>query len=349
MQINLSQNIKNVSNYPKIADKRSYATPVSFCGVDVFERGAVKFSKELCVETINKIFKSESDSEVKSAIETIMALKKVDPGLIELDRLGYKYLDTISKNDKNLETLSLEDKKNLLRHEENMHWEELETPQVGLVRTILDMRNKGIEDDFVPAMQVCTLNGLSKLRAVYHDLGMKITPDEKRFNLLKTLIEDTPDGAPFSTRIKTAALGVSSAVTKDRDSFVELAKYVKETTNDKDLKIYASGCIDSQLKYNELELFDKLSSTDLKDYEKKSVIKMLAYKKSKKLAEQLPSIINDKNTPHEVKIAAVWATGKCQSGENFDLLNKIANNSDTVDLEEREMAIHSLALYLRTM
>ena len=63
MQINLFQNTQNVNNYPKIGEKRSYSTPVSFCGADVFEKAAVKFSKELCTETVNKFLEKFAEHE----------------------------------------------------------------------------------------------------------------------------------------------------------------------------------------------------------------------------------------------------------------------------------------------
>ena len=106
MQINLYPSTKNISNCPQITEKKSCSTPVSFCGADVFERGAFKFSKELCIKTINKIFSTDDSAELSEAVQTIKDLKKSDLVLIELDRLAYKYLDT----------LSLDDKKNLLRH-----------------------------------------------------------------------------------------------------------------------------------------------------------------------------------------------------------------------------------------
>ena len=78
-----------------------------------------------------------------------------------------------------------------------------ETPRVGLVRTIFEMIGEGVEDEFAPAMNVSTINGLSRIRQAYDGLGMKMNPDEKRFGLLKNLIENTPDGSPFSGKIKT--------------------------------------------------------------------------------------------------------------------------------------------------
>ena len=135
---------------------------------------------------------------------------------------------------------------------------------------------------------------------------------------------------------------------KDKEEFIKLAKYVKENTNDKELKIHANSCINAKSKYNESELFDKLSTGDLKEFEKKSFIKILAHNKSKKLTEQLPSIIKDQNTPLELKFPAVWAAGKCKSEENFNLLLEMANNKDSINLEEREIALHSLAMSLRT-
>ena len=335
MQINFSQNIKTVNNYPKIGEKRSYSTPVDFCGADVFVKPAVKFSKELCIDTVNKLLKGENISEIK---KTMSIIKMSDPELIELDRLA-----TVYKN-----SSTLENKKILLKHEENMHWQELETPKIGLVRCFHDMTMAGIGKDFIPAMNISTINGIGRTQQAYDALGLKFEPDEKHFNLLKNLIEKTPDDSPFAIIIKRSALTLAFYVKKDFADFAKLAKYIKENTNNEGLKILANRAINGSSKYNELEFLNKLSGGELKDFEKTDVIKTLAKNKSKKLAELLPAMIKDKKASHEAKLTAVWAAGRCQSKENFDLLYKIVNNKASKNLETREMAVNSLALYLRS-
>lgn len=346
MQVSFSQNIKNINNYPKIVDKRSYSSPVSFCGADVFERPAVEFSQEFCQKTIHKLLRTENifDNSNKKLLSGLLAimeeLKKGDPELIKLNKLADNY--------KNKKTPLLEDKIILLKHEENMHWQELETPAIGLVRTFADMTKAGIKKDFASAMQISTINGLWGIKQAYGQLGVKFTPDEHHFNLLKNLIEKTPDGSPFAYDIKIQALTLASRVKKDDDSFVKLAEYVKENTNNEGLKIFANAAINGCSEYNELNLLSKLSNGSLEDFEKTDVIKTLVENESRKLTEQLPSMIQDKNTSQEVKNVAVWAAGGCKSSEDFDLLYKIANNKDEKNLETRELALHSLALYLKT-
>jgi len=338
MKASFSFDVKNVSNNTNISHQRSYATPVSFCGVDVFERGAVQFSKELCVEAANQLFKAKTTSEVSNAFDKISLINKIDPQLDKLDKLSNKYK----------KTLSLDDKKILLKHEENMHWEELETPEVGVVRNFFDMYEAGINEKFIPAMQISTLNGLGRIAEAYSVFGLRLPPDQAHFNLLKKLVEHTPDSSTFAHDIKSQALACAGDVATNDEDFTKLASYIKKNTNDKELKLYANSMIDCSIEYNEAELLNKLSGNGLQDYEKISVIQTLVTEKSEKLAEGLPAMIQDPKASHKVKISAVWAAGKCKSSENFDLLYKMANNNDVKKLEEREMALHSISLYLRT-
>lgn len=344
MQIRLSPIVTNSKSEPKAPCNKTFSAPVSFCGGDAFERSAVKFSKELCVVTANKLLKAltlpdEAMYKEISKIEgTWFQLQKNDPELRELKKLSNNYK----------KTLSLDDKKILLKHEEKMHWQELETPEIGIVRTFLDMYKAGIKKDFIPAMNISTMNGLGRLHQSYNVVGLKFEADEKHFNILKKVIENTADKSLYAYDIKTQALSLAFQVNKNLVDFKSLSESVKKNTDNEELKRYANGFISRGSIYNESNLFNKISNSRLEEFEKTSAIKILAKNKSEKLTKQIPSIVTDKNTSHEVKLTAVWAAGKCKSVENFNLLYKIANNNSAKNLEEREIALHSLAQYLRT-
>lgn len=336
MQINLFQNIKNINNNRNIQREKVYSTPVAFCGADAFAHSAMKFSKEQCIEVVKKLLEKKNVSEV---LKTMSQLKKSDPDLIELNNLILKYKTTFS----------LEDKIILLKHQEKMHWQELETPELGLVRTFSDMKKAGIKNYLTPAMNISSINGLNRtINQAYDAVGYKYIPNEKNFNSLKTLIENTSDDSPFSYDIKKFALKIAAAGKNEDDDFIKLAQYLKENTKNKDLKKYANSWIKNIGEYNESELLERLSNKKLAEFEKTSAIKTLSANKSQEFTKQIPFIIDNPKVSQEAKLSVIWAAGKCKSNENFNLLLKLTNDTDPSNSEAREMALHSLSLYLKT-
>lgn len=342
MQVNLTTGPYHSDMGFKPTKNQSYSSKINFGRnlMDVFERPAVVFTKEqyiIVADKLSHINLSSKLEKTKTIFATVEKMNKHDPMLIELKRLGNVYK----------KSLSIEDKKLLLKHEEKIHWQELETPEIGIVRNYHAMADKGINKDLIPAMNISNLNGLGRLNIAYDILGLKLDKNPQNYNLLAKLIKKTPDGSPFATEIKTWALSNSLSLAASSKDKVNLANYIIKNTKDKNLQKYANSVLTLAQEYNESKTFSKLFEKGLTNAEKVHTIVLLAQNKSKKLAEIIPSILNSKKTSPEIRLNVIWAAGHCKSKENFDLLFKIANDKSKKP-DMREMALHSLAKYLRT-
>lgn len=342
MQVNLTIGAYHSDMGFKPTKNQSYSSKINFgrSFMDIFERPAVEFSKEQYIILADKLSHINLASKLeksKTILATVEKMNKHDPMLIELKRLGAVYK----------KSLSIEDKKILLKHEEKIHWQELETPEIGIVRNYQAMADKGINKNLIPAMNISNLNGICRLKIAYDALGLKLDKNLQNYNLLANLVKKSPDGTPFATEIKTWALADSLSLSPSSEDTANLANYIIKKTKDKNLQKYANSVSTLAPEYNEAKIFSKLFEKGLTNAEKVQTIVLLAQNKSKKLSEIIPSILNNKKTHPEIKLNAIWAAGHCKSKENFDLLFKIANDKSKKS-DMREMALHSIAKYLRT-
>lgn len=333
-----SNTIYNSSNREFKKEKNN---SLSFCGVDTFERKVLKLDKEY-IKTAKRILrydrtKANSEEEFSKIYDESLNLNRNDSNLKELKALS---------NDYRCET-SLENKEKVLKCEEKILWQELENPEISLVRNYISMHKAGISDNLMPAVKVSTINALKNTFTAYEMLGVKIEENLNHIKLLENLVKNTPDDSPYSYNILRSALNVVGNITKNSSKIVKFSEKLKAKTNNEKLKINADKLINQHCEYDETKFFNKFLSQDSSDYQKTEAIKRLAKEKSQKLTQYLPVVIKDKASPKEARRSAIWAAGKCKSDENFDLLLKIAKNKEQ-DIGEREIALHSLSLYLRT-
>lgn len=334
-----SNTIYNSSN---LEFKKEKNNSLNFCGVDTFERKVLKLDKDLYIKTAKRILrcdltKADSGRKFSEIREACGNLNDNDSNLKELEALSDDYRCEPS----------LKNKEKVLKCEEKILWQELENPEIGLVRNYISMHKAGISDNLMPAVKVSTINALQNTFSAYEMLGVKREENLNHIKLLENLVKNTPDDSPYSYNILRSALNIVDDITKDSSKIVKFSEKLKAKTNNEKLKINAEKLINEHCEYDETKFFNKFLSLDSSDYQKTGAIKRLAKEQSKKLTQYLPVIIKDKASPKEARRSAIWAAGKCKSDENFDLLLKIAKNKEQ-DLGEREMALHSLCQYLRT-
>ena len=179
----------------------------------------------------------------------------------------------------------------------------------------------------------------------YSALGIKWENNEEKLKILKNVMKNTPDNSAYAYQIKRKCMTTAKFVSPAKEKFVEfLEDLSQKDTNDK-IKEIAIMLLDFN-KYDEDKLIKTLISNRENNDRKKSAIKALGLKRSEQLKKILPEIIQNKKTDKSIKTTAIWAAGRCQSREAFELLYKIANNKNR-NLEEREMALSSLAMYIK--
>lgn len=330
MQIGFNSNIQQINNNLKIDRKKS--NPINFCGNDSLQLSPeAKFEKDT-IKLTNMLFSGERVyiDQINSALENDTEIKK-------LNQLANNY-----KSSK-----SLQDKVELLKHEEKMLWQELEKPHIGLIRNFEALVKAGRKrDDIMPAVKISALNGLGRTLQAYDKLNIQYKKDDSKPDILKKVIKDTSDKDPYAKDIKMKALSIGSRFFSDKNKLSEFLKFVIENTEIKEVKAFASKRL-SENQYKEEASIKKLSDVSATQEEKRNALVNLGSKRSTKLTQMLPSMIKNNKLEQPLQVASVWAAGRCQSEESFQLLHKISNNNKERNLELREMALHSLSLYLR--
>ena len=328
MQILFNPNIKQCNNF---IGSKANSNRIGFCEQkDSFQKTGetpVDFEEE-SIAYANFLLKGGTLS-----LDPLWKLQEKDANNIKLKELAKEYK----------KTLSIEDKKTLLKHEEKILWQELEKPEIGYFRNIGNLRKKkGVE---LPVVKISALNGLNRMLQAYSALDIKWENNEEKLKILKNVMKNTPDDSAYSFIIKNQCIIIASFISPAKEKFAEFLEDVcQNDTNDK-IRNLTKELLDFN-KYDEAKLINTLKNNQENNDRKKSAIKALGLKKSGQLIKILPEIIQNKKTAKSIKTVAIWAAGRCQSPEIFKVLYKIANNKNR-NLEDREMALHSLSMYIK--
>ncbi|MEI8390405.1 MAG: hypothetical protein WCG23_11045 [bacterium] len=328
MQLLFNPKIKQVNNF---IGSKANSNRIGFCGQkDSFQKTSdppVDFEEE-SISYANFLLKGGA-----LRLDPLWKLQEKDANNIKLKELAREYK----------KTLSIEDKKTLLKHEEKILWQELEKPEIGYFRNIGNLRKKkGVE---LPVVKISALNGLNRMLQAYSALDIKWENNEEKLKILKNVMKNTPDDSAYSFIIKNQCIIIASFIAPAKEKFAEFLEDVcQNDTNDK-IRNLTKELLDFN-KYDEAKLINTLKNNQENNDRKKSAIKALGLKKSGQLIKILPEIIQNKKTAKSIKTVAIWAAGRCQSPEIFKVLYKIANNKNR-NLEDREMALHSLSMYIK--
>ncbi|MFA6989431.1 MAG: hypothetical protein WC197_05115 [Candidatus Gastranaerophilaceae bacterium] len=332
LQIFFNPQVKQTNN---INNQKTKASHVSFCGInDSFEKTS---NPQADFEKDAQLFAEKFSKTGMLSPALLEKLEKNDVNAIELDKLAKKYK----------KTLSLEDKKALLKHEEKILWQELDKPEIGVFRNLEDLISIDVKTpEFIPFIKLNALTGLNRTSQAYEALGMQFEDKAEKFEILQNVMKNTSDNSPYAFQIKDGSFETASFIAPDRKKLREfLNDVIKNEANDK-IKNKAQKVLNKR-KYDEIQLLKSLNDTQISIEQRKSAIEILGENFSEKLKEILPQMIKNKNTDNVLKTAAIWAAGRSQSKEAFELLYTIANDKNEKNLEYREMALHSIALYVK--
>lgn len=332
MQINfLSANPLNTKQQPKVSTP--IASSVSFASHDSFRVRSERKIVEKCYDEFAKKIVAGKKIDEEKLLDVI----ETDPDMQKQDELAEKYAKVpTAKN-----------KIELLKNEEKMLWQELEKPELGIARNYFQLAGDGIEPvNMKPAIVMGGLNGIARTFQSYATFGVeKQHQDESKFEVLKKIVANTPDNALIAGDIKQYAVECMALVHKEKPHLADALKFVKANTELKDVTTTVDKLL-FKLEYDEPKYIQKLKSPETKSADKRELIIVLGDKRSEKLKDMLPGIIQAKKTANGVRTAAIWAAGRVQSKESFNLLHQIVQNKET-KAEDREMALHSFVMYVK--
>lgn len=241
--------------------------------------------------------------------------KAEDKMLAQLDLLAQRYR----------QSLSIEDKAELLKHEREMLYEEVQKPELTLARyypEITRMKfSKQHKKNIEAYLTLFNLNGISRINSLDKPFEPELVEDEEE--IIKSVSKKVNNTSPINDRLETyfkKFLECYSSVLRD-------TKYLGNTKE---------NILSLKENINQPELLKELLTKAKLDHNEKDEIKYL-----------INNILNSENSDPEIFRYAVWGAGKYRSKEAFSKIKEIALDKNEKDIRKREFAIHSVARYLR--
>ena len=219
---------------------------------------------------------------------------------------------------------TIRNKRVLLNHERKMLYEELERPELTLARNypyiapIIPKKTKPeVVDNIINNFN---LTGLARIEKISKPFETRYT--NRKMKLLEKVYDSTDEKKRFGKDVQYNALAALEGV-----NFQNKHKTPIEEED------YAKTFIDL---YKELKEPDAMQG-------------LLVFGKKEDKAE-ITGIIEDaltsKDTHPQTRLYAIWGGGKYRNDKIFGILKDIALDKEA-EIQPREFAIHSLALYLR--
>ncbi len=277
---------------------------------------------ELKAINIANLILSPNAEITDELFEKINKVIQLDPYKQELDQLSEQYI-----KDK-----TIKNKIALLEQEEKMLWQELEKPEIGLVRNFLEtgfvcFDPEQEKEKMLPAITSLALNGLAKIQDSLRTLEEDYKENPNKLKILKKAHSRTNNDSHYSSHIKNMI---------GRINRHEL--YRKEKINPQN-----PYTTDFSKQVSEEDILKVRNKKEF-PVSRNEALKFLALAKCEKIKDDIPEIILDNNAHKILRKTALWSAGRVQSDSSFMVLKMFAKNKEK-DSELREMAIHSLALY----
>ena len=241
--------------------------------------------------------------------------KAEDKMLLQLEDLAKRYK----------QTLSLDDKLSLLKHEKEMLYEEIQKPELTLARNYQQIKEmkltkknkKHLTDNLTlfNAIAIYRIDGLYKL--------FKQNLNEEDTTIIYDAVQKINTKSPIKEQLI---------------KYFELILGRYENIFGCEEEIFDNkGSIEKlQENFNQPELLKEILTEAELNKDEKNIIKNVINK-----------ILVSENVDQTIMQYAVWGAGKYRSDEAFDKIKEIALNKDEKDIRKREFSIHSVARYLR--
>lgn len=274
-----------------------------------------------------------------------------DPDINKLNQLSKQYK----------QSGDIKDKHKLFEQEEKILWQEVEEPAKYLNRAL---SIGAIDSDLLPKdpqeriakLRECSLGGLYSHYKALKILNIPMGDLSSHFSLIEKMIKETPDTSPSANGIKLNSIELFSYIYKNLDICTQkrmktlLVDLIKKDNNST-CKTYALDTLVKLLPPNDYAFHEIQSIIENPNTEtaKKTILINMGKIRSPKLEIIIPQLLKDEKADHSLKVAATWCAGRVKTEENFGLLSNIINSTSITDkdIELKEMALHSFALYLK--
>lgn len=230
--------------------------------------------------------------------------------------------------DKYRQSLSIDDKQNLIHHEINMLYEELEHPELTLARNYSEIKSMYFEKkdkkNILNFLDLFNANALRRIEFLQEPFENILTLD--KIKILEGFLE----------RISSNKLAFEITKTNISDIYQTFLA-AKTDIDSEDVEFI-----------EEFEDFD----IDIKTREPEVLHEFLVDSElDKTLVEDAKALIldilSDKDASPEALHYAVWGGGKYRNDEIFEQLKNIVFDKNEEDIRKQEFALHSISKYAR--
>ena len=243
-------------------------------------------------------------------------------------------------------------KKRILGVERKILYQELENPQLTIVRNAKELL-KGISkilnyDKFIAWIHGLNVEGIYRIECMQDCFASVFTP--RKAAKLKKAFTRLSENNEQALKTKQQIIELLS-YHSNNDALIELSK----STKSKSLK-YLIKQKTGKYQYNYAKAISELQDNPFQLNKLKLFLmnlnsKTIETRGTKTQREFATRIIRDILTAENVKPAikrlAVWGAGKYKSAKAFDVIKSIAINKHEKDVRLREVAIHSVAMYIK--
>ena len=230
-------------------------------------------------------------------------------------------------------TLSIEDKVLILEKEREIIYQEIEDPNLTILRNDFDIDwSKGMISvyEHVQSLNITALRFLEPLKKPF-----STKPSKDRIGLLTKLYEalnSSPErNEKAITDLEEVLLILSKKISNKPLGIISKLK------NDEQIDIKKFLHVDFEnIKPESIESITRLLRTPVETKADKDLYKTFVLK-----------LLTTPNLQKDLKETAIWAAGVHKSDEAFDILKKICLTPNPHSYREKEFSLHSLARYVR--
>lgn len=256
-----------------------------------------------------------------------------DKPMKELELLANKYR----------QSLAFEDKKNLIRQEREVLYEEIGKPELTLARNYDDIKmmipqNCELAQKYAAEMiDAMNIEGVVRIEEAINN-GFVYDIDKNKVQSLKNAFDKLGDD-DLSIMLKEK-LGCAASYI-----FNKYSENLDENDNNLLNTIYYGQEFEEEVDADLIDNYTFDSNRSAEEF--KIAFLSLPTEVTKDIAPVIETVLSSDKFDALSKRYAAWGAGKFKSDNNFEIIKRIALDTDEKDIRLREFAIHSTALYLR--
>lgn len=271
------------------------------------------------------------------------------------ERPKYEHKNDVLMDELNLlvekyrQTMTISAKKNLIEHEKKIFLDGLRYPERTLARNYENVSKFITPNDSIPvedALRLFDITGFYRLIRLSGDF--KTVPTIDDIDILKKVYSQIDENTKIGTRAKNYILLTLADIKDERSLFKkEISRALlemKEETSNTLLKDTINMSLDSKS-------IDTCLEELKKDYDNTNKLMVLLGNSkpnsNEEITDFVSTILKRKGVSYDTYEFAILGAGKFRSEENFEILKNIALKRADKGARFKELALHSLALYVK--